>query len=238
LWPDEFVSRIESIGERDVVDRDAELAHFHSREVEHIGDEACQILLALRDALEVSTLLLGDGPTNAHLEQLHVSRNGVERRAQLVAHDREELRLRLVRDRGCTLRRSLLCGEMVDDDTDDAFGNVRRAIALDGSERARTQRFEIPNRRLSWPGVVETHLFAFPRRLHATPRRRAMECHGGHMAGGAIKVRSPGRVHNGSPVVPRRSRCAPASVAADSRQHCSVVGAAPRSHALEVRDVT
>jgi hypothetical protein len=66
------------------------------RVVEHLVDEPEQVALAPLDAPEVVALRLGDGPADPQLEQLGVAADGVERRAQLVAHHRQELALRAV----------------------------------------------------------------------------------------------------------------------------------------------
>ena len=56
-----------------------------------------QQILVSPDAAEILDLLRCDGSAQPELEQLGEAADGVERRAQLVAHHREELRLRGVR---------------------------------------------------------------------------------------------------------------------------------------------
>jgi hypothetical protein len=58
--------------------------------------------VALRaiDAIERVGLCLGYRTLDAHLEDLHVARDRVQGRAQLVAHDGEEVRLRAIRGFG------------------------------------------------------------------------------------------------------------------------------------------
>ena len=80
-----------------IVDVELDLPRFELREVQHVVDEAEQVLLAALDAAEVVALLLVDRPADFQVEQVDVPGDRVERRAQLVAHRREELGLRLVR---------------------------------------------------------------------------------------------------------------------------------------------
>ena len=54
------------------------------------------MLLIRLYAREIGVLLLGDGSAQSHVEELDVAADGIEWRAQLVAHRAEERCLRLV----------------------------------------------------------------------------------------------------------------------------------------------
>ena len=104
--------------EQDVVHRHARDGELHApgfelREVQHVVDEPEQMPLAALDALEVLALLGGDRAAHAHLEQLRVAADGVERRAQLVAHHREELALGAVGRFRLAARGALALEELV-----------------------------------------------------------------------------------------------------------------------------
>ena len=81
---------------------------FDAREVEHFVDEAKQVLSAQANARDLSMLIVGERAADAELEQLRVADDGVERRAELVAHQREEFRFRVVRRFGFRSRRALV----------------------------------------------------------------------------------------------------------------------------------
>jgi hypothetical protein len=82
-------------------------AGVDARVVEHLVDEAEQVPLARPDAREVGALLVGDRAAQPELDQLRVAADGVERGAQLVRHDGEELALGAVRRLGLGARRAL-----------------------------------------------------------------------------------------------------------------------------------
>src|SRR6185437_70276 len=67
------------------------------REIEHGVDQPEQAALAAHDAADRLNLLGIDRPIHASFEQLRIAANGVERRAQLVAHRRHEFTLGSVR---------------------------------------------------------------------------------------------------------------------------------------------
>ena len=69
---------------------------FKTHEIHDVVDEAQQVGLAAANALEILELFGRCRPTNAELHQLGVATNGVERRAELMAHDGEEFHLRLI----------------------------------------------------------------------------------------------------------------------------------------------
>src|SRR5688500_3725219 len=68
-------------------------AGLQLRVTEDLVDQPEQVALTRLNAGEVTALVLGDRATHAHLHQLGVSADGVERRTQLMAHDGEELAL-------------------------------------------------------------------------------------------------------------------------------------------------
>ena len=72
--------------------------------VQHPVDQAEEVPLAALDPVEVRPLLGRHRPVHAHLHQLRVAADGVERRAQLVRHHGEELALRAVRGLRLTAR--------------------------------------------------------------------------------------------------------------------------------------
>ena len=71
-------------------------SRLDARQVEHVVDQPEQMSLRPPDALERLALPVRDRAVQAHLEDLRVPRDRVERRAQLVAHHREELALRTI----------------------------------------------------------------------------------------------------------------------------------------------
>ena len=90
---------VEHVLHRIVGERERELAGLDLGEVEHVVDQAEQVAAVALDALEHGLRLLRRLAVDAVEDQLGVAEDGVERRAQLVAHVGEELRLVLARDR-------------------------------------------------------------------------------------------------------------------------------------------
>jgi hypothetical protein len=80
---------------------------FNAREIQHRINEAQQVSLAPPDARDVFRVARRELSGNAHLEQLGVAVDGVERRSELVAHHGEEVTLRLVRPLGFSACRTL-----------------------------------------------------------------------------------------------------------------------------------
>ena len=73
-------------------------ARSELREVQHVADEResrCCLLRWMR--ADRVALRIGDRAAHAHLDELRVAADGVQRRPQLVAHRREEVALRAVR---------------------------------------------------------------------------------------------------------------------------------------------
>ena len=94
---DRAIDAVHDVLERIIVERQHELAGLDLGQVEHVVDQAEQVLAVARDALEHGHHLLRRLAIDAVLDQLGVAQDGVERRAQLVAHVGEELRLVLAR---------------------------------------------------------------------------------------------------------------------------------------------
>ncbi len=82
----------------DVFEEDVHLAGFDLRQVENVVDQAEQVTAGAFDLLQVATDIVLSEIGDVFLEDLAVADDGVERRAQLVAHIGEELRLVLARD--------------------------------------------------------------------------------------------------------------------------------------------
>ena len=90
--------RLHHLRQRVVVERQGELAGLDLGQVEHVVDQAEQVPAARLHALEHLADLLGHLAVDAVQDQLGVAEDGVERRAQLVAHVGQELRLVLAGD--------------------------------------------------------------------------------------------------------------------------------------------
>ena len=84
---------------RIVVERQGELAGLDLGYVEHVVDQPQEVLSVGLDATQDLHRLLRHGAVKPVDEQLGKAEHGVQRRAQLVAHIGEELRLVLIRDR-------------------------------------------------------------------------------------------------------------------------------------------
>lgn len=69
------------------------------------------------DTLEIHFLLFGHGAPNAEGHELRVAANGVERRAPLVRHHGQEMRLRLVRMLGVRSRAAFALQQVLTDGT-------------------------------------------------------------------------------------------------------------------------
>jgi hypothetical protein len=67
---------------------------FQSREIEHLIDDRQQVLATGRRTFDVGPLRIGQRPPDLELEQLVVSEDGVDRRADLVADGRQKFRAR------------------------------------------------------------------------------------------------------------------------------------------------
>jgi hypothetical protein len=96
----ERLARRQRLGHGHGLHRVPHRARLDPAVVQHPVDEPEQVPLAGPDAAEVRPLLLGEGAADPELHQLGVAVDGVERGAQLVAHDGEKLALRAVRRLG------------------------------------------------------------------------------------------------------------------------------------------
>ena len=90
---DRDIDALHQLGERIVRQRQRELAGFDLRQIEHVVDQSEQMLAVGLHALEHCAHLFRRLAVDVVEDQLGVAENGVERRAQLVAHIGQELRL-------------------------------------------------------------------------------------------------------------------------------------------------
>ncbi len=81
----------------DVLDGELDAPGLDAGEVEQVIDHREQELSAPANTLQARCLGSGQRPLHAELDQVDVADDRVQRRAQLVRHGREELRLRAVR---------------------------------------------------------------------------------------------------------------------------------------------
>ena len=72
------------------------LGCFEPGEIQNVVDDPEQMLLAAPDASQVGFLGVGERSAQLHLEQIDVAPDRIERSAQLVTHDCEELGFRAV----------------------------------------------------------------------------------------------------------------------------------------------
>ena len=79
--------------EVDRAERQLERARFEAREVEHVVDQRKQVVAGSADVAELGELRRVGRAAGLDLQQLGEAEHRIERRAQLVAHAREELRL-------------------------------------------------------------------------------------------------------------------------------------------------
>ena len=88
---------VEEAAEPDLLEVETDAAGLDLRHVEDVVDDVEQVLAALVDVLAVVAILVAaDRAEHFRLHDLGEADDGVERRAQLVAHIGEEARLRLV----------------------------------------------------------------------------------------------------------------------------------------------
>ncbi|HEU4631477.1 MAG TPA: hypothetical protein VFS08_17115 [Gemmatimonadaceae bacterium] len=90
---------------RQVGERELHTPGLEAGEVQRVVDEAEQVLAAALDAPDVVLLRRRERAAQPHLQQVGVADDRVERRAELVAHRRQELRLGPVRLLGLGARR-------------------------------------------------------------------------------------------------------------------------------------
>ncbi len=76
--------------------REGQPPGLDSGQIQDVADEAQEVLTALQDLLDALLVPLGECLLLVALKQLSKPEDGVERRAQLVAHGRQELALRSI----------------------------------------------------------------------------------------------------------------------------------------------
>jgi len=79
------------------LDAQPQAAGLDLGEVQHVVDQRREVLSASLDPAQVLALFWCHRPARSDVEQVRVSDDGVERRAEVVAHVRQKARLRLVR---------------------------------------------------------------------------------------------------------------------------------------------
>ena len=92
VLPDERAATRQQPVERHVLDGEVENPRLELRVREHVVDDAEQLSLTQLNALEVPALFRRNRAAHAELQQLGVSSDRVEWRAELVAHHGEEVR--------------------------------------------------------------------------------------------------------------------------------------------------
>ena len=158
-------------------DRQRELAGLDLGEIEHVVDQAEQVLAVALHALQHALRLVRQIAVEAVGHHLGVAEDGVERRAQLVAHVGEELRLVLARHLELATL-FLYLGE--------------QAHVLDGDNRLGGEGFEqfdLARRERSGCGLAQQH----------AANRIALSKHGGRQqrtdAGPSGKLDGQGVLH-------------------------------------------
>ena len=81
LWVDEGMQVVDEIRYEHAGDAQVHVACLDARVVEDVVDEAEQVALRAADAFEVCLLLGGDVTAHADEQQVHITGDGVERRA-------------------------------------------------------------------------------------------------------------------------------------------------------------
>ena len=94
---------LQQLGHLHRLERDLQLAGLDQRQIEHLVDQAQQVACAAQDLADMFALLLGERVLRVGDQQLPETEDRVHRRAQLVRHAREELRLRPVGTLGLVL---------------------------------------------------------------------------------------------------------------------------------------
>ena len=95
---DERANLFEQRDELDILEKDIHPAGFDLRQIENVVDQAEQVPAGTLDLLQVGNERFLSEIGDVFLENFAVADDGIERRAQLVAHIGEELRLVLARD--------------------------------------------------------------------------------------------------------------------------------------------
>ena len=93
---DQRINALQHIGDVDILAIDLDRAGFDERQVENVINQRLERLGRTQDVREIGTLLVGQLAGNALLEEVGKAHDGIERRAQLVGHVRDEVGLQLV----------------------------------------------------------------------------------------------------------------------------------------------
>ena len=84
---------VDQFAQRDALELEPHLAGLQARQVEHVVDQLEQVFAGMADVAQLGAPALGASAAGLDLQQLREAQHGVQRRAQLMAHAREELRL-------------------------------------------------------------------------------------------------------------------------------------------------
>jgi hypothetical protein len=96
-WSDEGHRGADRLPDPERGPLDRHPVRLEAREVEHLGDQVQQMTRARARAGEIPPLALGERAVGLEIEQLEVAQHGVDRRADLVAHRRQEATLGVAR---------------------------------------------------------------------------------------------------------------------------------------------
>ena len=138
---------VEQRVEAEILEVEADAAGLDLGHVEHVVDDVEQVFAARVDVLAVFLVFVGaERAEHAQLHDLREADDGVERRAQLVAHIGEEFRLRLVGFLGAGLLGGVFLGELAEALLRGAQVGDRRhqpALAVDQLLLVRLQRRDV-----------------------------------------------------------------------------------------------
>src|ERR1043166_78510 len=95
LWLGQRIEYGEHLVHRNVGELELDVSGLELREVHQIVDQPEQVPLTAADLEQIITLLGCHGTAKSHFEELRITSDRVEWSPQLVAHHREEVRLRL-----------------------------------------------------------------------------------------------------------------------------------------------
>jgi hypothetical protein len=107
--------------ERHRLEQDRLFAGLDARQVQHVVDQCQQVGAGLQDVANMGAVRLGQRPRRVGVEQLGEAEDRVHRRAQLMAHRREEFRLGPTRALGLVARHAqrllggMACAEVAGD---------------------------------------------------------------------------------------------------------------------------
>jgi hypothetical protein len=98
-WPKRALDVVLHVGDGDEIGKDLHLAGFDLRQIQDVGDELEQVGARRVDRAHELELLVGQVALIVLGQQVRQDQQAVERRAELVAHVGQELRLVLARER-------------------------------------------------------------------------------------------------------------------------------------------